>query len=254
MTSMGTYEELLGSSPSFAQLLEDIHQHEQEQKSNALLTQQSMIGSINSEKDDGEETNAAPTNTETKQQGTVQWHVYVAYLRAGAGLVLGSALVLVIFSSQQLASVYSNWWLAVWSDDETLRHQNETSCNDKQDEKMLRIQLMNDKEWKAHRDQRFYTFAGKWHKVISESDVRISVIVLFLIFFLLVCLRVVVSRLICLNAGRVLHNQWASSLNLVSSRVFLSIIRMFKRVIRSPISFFDMNPVGKWNRLASLAT
>ena len=66
MTSMGTYEELLNSSPSFAQLLEDIHQHEQEQKTNALPTQRSMIGSTSSEEDDGEETNAAPTNIETK--------------------------------------------------------------------------------------------------------------------------------------------------------------------------------------------
>jgi hypothetical protein len=161
MTSMGTYEELLESSSSFAQLLEDIHQHEQGQKSNALTTQHSRIGSISSEKDDEDETSAAPTNIETKQQGTVRWHVYVAYLRAGVGLVVGTTLILGIFSSQQVVSICSNWWLAAWSDDETRRHENGTTCFDKYSQQVLQIQLMNERDWKAHRDQRFYTFAGQ---------------------------------------------------------------------------------------------
>ncbi|CAF4911958.1 unnamed protein product, partial [Rotaria sp. Silwood2] len=60
MVQMGTYEELLVSSPLFAQLLEDINQHEQEQEQQqpiSLLNQQSMIASINSENDNVDEEN-----------------------------------------------------------------------------------------------------------------------------------------------------------------------------------------------------
>ncbi|CAF4171006.1 unnamed protein product [Rotaria sp. Silwood2] len=59
MAQMGTYKELLIPSPSFAQLLEDINQHEQEQQQQpvSLLNQQSMIDSINSEKDSVDEEN-----------------------------------------------------------------------------------------------------------------------------------------------------------------------------------------------------
>ncbi|CAF1537136.1 unnamed protein product [Rotaria sp. Silwood1] len=69
---------------------------------------------------------------------------------------------------------------------------------------------MNDNEWNLYRNRRFYIYC-----------VLVSLLC-FLIF-----LQTIVCRLICLNAGRVLHN------------------KMFKRVIRCPISFFDTNPVGR---------
>ncbi|CAF5208666.1 unnamed protein product, partial [Rotaria magnacalcarata] len=86
-----------------------------------------------------------------------------------------------------------------------------------QDNKTDKIRGFNDTEWNTHRNQRFYVF---------------SVLVSILCFLILI--RAVVCRLICLNAVRVLHNQ------------------MFKRIIRCPISFFDMNPVGRiLNRFTS---
>ncbi|CAF3773412.1 unnamed protein product [Rotaria sp. Silwood1] len=104
MVQMGTYEELLVSSTSFTQLLENINQHEQEQQQPlSLLNQQSMISSINSETDniDEEDINSLPKNLETKQKGTVKWNVYVSYLRAGVGVILGFLLIIIIFATQQ---------------------------------------------------------------------------------------------------------------------------------------------------------
>ncbi|CAF5140512.1 unnamed protein product [Rotaria sp. Silwood1] len=112
MVQMGTYEELLLSSSSFAQLLEDINQHEQEQQQPvSLLNQQSMVGSINSEKDnvDEQDINSLSKSLETKQKGTVKLNVYVAYLRAGVGIMLGSPLIIIIFATQQALAIYSNW-------------------------------------------------------------------------------------------------------------------------------------------------
>ncbi|CAF1354990.1 unnamed protein product [Rotaria sordida] len=213
MVQMGTYEELLVSSSSFAQLLEDINQHEQQQQPAFLLNQQSMIGSINSEKDNVEEEdiNSLPKNAETKQKGTVKVNVYVSYLRAGIGVILGFLLIIIIFLTLQAITIYSNWWLAAWSNDESHHHnQNSTNCMVIQDKKNDRIYQMNDIEWNKYRNRRFYIFC-----------VLVSILC-FLIF-----LRTIVCQLICLNAGRVLHN------------------KMFKRIIRCPISFFDTNPVGR---------
>ncbi|CAF4718803.1 unnamed protein product [Rotaria sp. Silwood1] len=220
MVQMGTYEELLVSSTSFTQLLENINQHEQEQQQPlSLLNQQSMISSINSETDniDEEDINSLPKNLETKQKGTVKWNVYVSYLRAGVGVILGFLLIIIIFATQQAIAIYSNWWLAAWSNDESHHYQNSINCIGTQDKKNDRIYRMNDIEWNTYRNRRFYIFC-----------VLVSILC-FLIF-----LRTIVCQLICLNAGRVLHN------------------KMFKRVIRCPISFFDTNPVGRiLNRFTS---
>ncbi|CAF1664496.1 unnamed protein product [Rotaria magnacalcarata] len=219
MVQMGTYEELLVSSPSFSQLLEDINQHKQEEPVVSLVNQRSMIGSIHSEKEnvEDEDMNSSSRNVETKQEGIVKWNVYLSYLRAGVGAILGVILILIIFSTQQTVAIYSNWWLVAWSNEENRRHQNVTHCMSTQDNKTDKIRGFNDTEWNTHRNQRFYVF---------------SVLVSILCFLILI--RAVVCRLICLNAVRVLHNQ------------------MFKRIIRCPISFFDMNPVGRiLNRFTS---
>ncbi|CAF1384435.1 unnamed protein product [Rotaria sordida] len=221
MIQMGTYEELLISSSTFAQLLEDINQHEQEQEqqSVSLSNQRSTVGSISSEKEnaDEEDMNLLPKNLETKQEGTVNWKVYISYLQAGVGVISGILLIIIIFGSQQVISIYSNWWLAAWSNDESHRHQNSTNCMSIRDNKTDIIYRMNDIEWNTHRNRRFYIFS----------------ILVFLLLFL-IFLRTVFCRLLCLNAGRILHN------------------KMFTRLIRCPISFFDTNPVGRiLNRFTS---
>jgi hypothetical protein len=163
MVQIGTYKELLASSSTFAQLLEDINQHEQEQQSVSLSNQQSMISSISSEKDDVEEDiNSLPKNLETKQEGTVKWNVYISYLRAGFGLIFGFILIIIIFSTQQVLGIYTNWWLAGWSNDESHRHRNLTNCINMRDNKTDEIHRMNDVEWNTYRDRRFYIFCSQF--------------------------------------------------------------------------------------------
>jgi hypothetical protein len=161
MIEMGTYAELLTTSASFAQLLEDINQHEEEQQPVPFSTQQSRIGSICSEKEDVE---LLPTSIETKKEGTVKWHVYVAYIRAGVGILLGILLIVIVFSAQQVIDVYSNWWLAGWSDDESRRHHIVINCTNIRDVKTEKIHAMNTEEWNAHRNRRFYMFCGEFEE------------------------------------------------------------------------------------------
>jgi len=160
MVEMGTYAELYSSSASFARLLEDINQHQQEneQQSISFTKQMSRISSISREKEDEEDMKSLPTNIETKQEGTVKWDVYISYLRAGVGVILGLFLIIIIFSAQQATNLYSNWWLAEWSNDEGYRHRNYNNCAGVLDQKTNRIRSMSDIEWNEHRNRRFYTF------------------------------------------------------------------------------------------------
>lgn len=161
MAQMGTYEELLTSSSAFAELLEDINQHERKERSISYTNQQSMIGSISSEKDDDdEEKSFLPTNAEVKQEGTVKWTVFVSYLRAGVGVVPGLILIVVIFSAQQALATFVSWWLAAWSNEESSRHRNSTDCLGGRHNKTEKIHNMNDVEWARHRDHRFYAYCG----------------------------------------------------------------------------------------------
>ncbi|CAF2965891.1 unnamed protein product [Rotaria sp. Silwood2] len=209
MAQMGTYVELLSLSSSFARLLEDINQHEEEFRAN-IQKQQSVISSIQSEKDDQEDLTNLHTHIDKKQKGKVRWHVYKSYLRAGVGTLFGFFIIILIFTVQQAIMMYSSWWLASWSDDESHRYSSFNNCTSKTIEKVNNISLMNDVEWNAYRNRRFYIYC-----------------ILFGILFLLSFLRIIAAKLMCLNAGRILHN------------------RMFQRIIRCPINFFDTNPVGR---------
>ncbi len=167
MVQMGTYAELVSTSESFARLLEDINQHHQEQKQEqrqraaTLLTQHSRIGSISGEKEDEEEFESLLVDIETKQQGTVKWNVYVSYLQAGIGVVLGGLLVLTLFTVHQALNMYSNRWLADWSDDESHRFRVNNNCTNRFTEKIERIHSMSQFEWNEHRAERFYWSSSK---------------------------------------------------------------------------------------------
>ncbi|CAF4367745.1 unnamed protein product, partial [Adineta steineri] len=61
--------------------------------------------------------------------------------------------------------------------------------------------------------------------IIPQDPVLFTGIIILLL--ILTFLRTFALKLMCLNAGRVLHN------------------KMFRHVIRCPIAFFDTNPIGR---------
>ncbi|CAF4098406.1 unnamed protein product [Adineta steineri] len=207
MIQMGTYNELISSSSSFAHLLEDINQQEQQQIAANIQQQQSIISSIYSEKEDEDE---VMSNIDTKQQGAIKWTVYTSYIKAGLGCVFGSFFILFLLTAYQATFMYSSWWIATWSDDESHRYRNYNQCISTTIENRSHLYLMSENEWNIYRNQKFYSYCG--------------IIILLLI---LTFLRTFALELMCLNAGRVLHN------------------KMFRRVIRCPIAFFDTNPIGR---------
>ena len=157
MIQMGSYTELIASSPSFAHLLEDIHQHEEETQSH-LHQQPSIISSKQSEHDHQEEGSTLLTHVDTKQEGAVGWQVYTSYVRAGLGCMCSFVFVILIFTLQQAASVFSSWWLAAWSDEESHRHSSVNNCTSVATRNVAAVRAMSSDEWTAHRNRRFYSY------------------------------------------------------------------------------------------------
>jgi hypothetical protein len=157
MVQMGTYHELISSSSSFAHLLEDIHQQEQESLIN-IQKQQSIISSIYSEKDNEEE---SIINIDKKQEGSIKWNVYISYIKAGLGCAFSFFFILLILTAHQATFLYSSWWLAKWSDDESHRYKNFNNCTSKPLKNVNNLHSMTDYEWNTYRNKRFYMYCGK---------------------------------------------------------------------------------------------
>lgn len=158
MVQIGTYAELL-SSKMFVDLIEDINQHQLEKNAEndqEYVSLRKQSSKIDPEIEAEEQSASLPTNIETKQEGTVQWSVYISYLRAGIGLIPGIFIILITFSVQQALAIFSLWWVAEWSDDEGHRRADLQNCTNQIDEQTNRIRSMSETQWKNHQNQRFY--------------------------------------------------------------------------------------------------
>ncbi len=169
---IGTYADLFVTSSSFASLLHNIDQHEHEEHPAELEPQESIVDSTCSENEDEKESSPMLNNIETKKEGSVSWHVYAAYWRAGVGFAFGFLLILLVYTAQQAISIFSNWWLVAWSDDENYRYNIFNNCNGTIGQKNNSVRTMTDAEWKNNRNSRFYIYCG-----------------LLIIFLLFLCLK-----------------------------------------------------------------
>ncbi|CAF3332630.1 unnamed protein product [Rotaria socialis] len=210
MVHMGTYSELLESSSSFSNLLKKINQQEHKEHSKDTRIQSISRYVSVSESISEEKQLLLSDDLETKAKGSVNWRVYVEYLRAGAGLILGLILLISVFSMREAIFFFCNWWLAEWSEDKDYRRDQVRNCTEDSNKKMNEIRSMNSQEWAHHQRWRFYFYCG-----------------IACILVILTLLRTITLKVICLNASRVLHN------------------KMFQRIIHCPISFFDLNPIGR---------
>lgn len=97
---------------------------------------------------------------DARQEGIVKASVYINFIRAGIGIV-GGILLILIFSVYQGLAMFSNWWLAVWSESEGQRSGTGYECRN---ETILSHnntwKNMSETKWKQYRDTRFYVYAG----------------------------------------------------------------------------------------------
>jgi len=165
MVEIGTYKGLLGTSSSFRCLLENIHQQEEQAEEQMepeanIQRRRSTECVTFSEKENEDGLLIDSSNSETKEEGSVKWHVYIAYLQAGVGLVFGVLLLILVFGFREVASIFYSWWLAKWSADEGHRHHQLNNCTKIVNEQINMIRSMNDIEWEKYRNSRFYFYCG----------------------------------------------------------------------------------------------
>ena len=163
MIHIGTYAELLSTSPSLIQNLQDIDQDRGELVIETRRRQLTVI-SYASEKGTEEELATLLTYIDTKQEGTVKWNVYASYIKAGFGTSCCLFSIILIYIIQQAINIYSGWWLASWSDDESHRHRVFNVCLSNSEKKIDYIRSMNNNEWNAHRNQRFYIYSSRFQR------------------------------------------------------------------------------------------
>lgn len=190
MVQMGTYKELLTTSTAFSRLLDNIYQQHEQEYSNEMKKEHATTGEALVESDNEEEPFFMEDDVEAKEKGTVKWHVYVRYLRAGAGLTIGLVWLIAVYTIREFVSIVASRWLAEWSEDGDYQHSQLKNCTGTTDQKINKIQSMTDAQWNKHRDNRFYFYCG---------------LTVALVIFTL--LRTLTVRYILLNASRVLHNK-----------------------------------------------
>ena len=168
MVQMGSYMELMGSSSTFARLLEDIDQHEEEHAKD-LQTQYSTDLPTTLDKDPEDEQLLPPENVEIQKKGSVKISVYAGYLRAGAGVLLGLLLFVVSFGAREFMTLYSTWWLAKWSEDEGHRYNPILHCEQTLNGSIHAIRSMSEDQWNEHRTRTFHVYCSLLLMLTRES-------------------------------------------------------------------------------------
>ncbi|CAF1101378.1 unnamed protein product [Adineta ricciae] len=208
LAGIGNYQELMENCLLFQNLLNDIHQNENQQ-----IEEKIPIEIKEEEEEEEEELNINSSinqneNEEKKAKGRLKFYVYFEYLRSGFGFLFAFFILPLICLSHQGAFIFSNYWLALWNDEENYRNENFTNCSFIK--KHQEILSLNQSQWIHYRNNKFHIYSG--------------IVILFIVISLF---RTILIQYMFLNASRILHN------------------KMFHRIIRTPIEFFDTNPIGR---------
>jgi hypothetical protein len=180
MVESGKYDELLEGSLSFSRLLENIHQQKPEQHETGNYADfQRSSGCLTISETDNEEFSSSSITFETKNEGAVKWSVYISYIQAGIGVILGTLLVVFIFGLLEATSVFYNWWLAEWSNDVTHRHQTSDNCTGATHHTINSIKSMTDTEWNTYQNHKFYIYAGSYSELPIQTFGHTPIVSLF---------------------------------------------------------------------------
>ncbi|KAH9505171.1 Multidrug resistance-associated protein 4 [Bulinus truncatus] len=225
----GSFDELSQSGVDFSELLKRPEKEEPSSPQvgssinplsvNAEITELGSHLSLHSIADGYEPEAVQLPDNEERATGTVSMKIYVDYFKAGAGVIKFTILVLVNIAAQ-VFYVGSDWWLSRWSNQEEAKY----------------AALEKHRLWlEAHNLTDVYNssdLSGNFSSNITvpyvDSYFNIYVFTgIILAVFLFGLARALLFFKIAVDASQKLHNM------------------MFSRILRSPISFFDTNPVGR---------
>ncbi|KAI4886639.1 hypothetical protein NFI96_012768 [Prochilodus magdalenae] len=217
MVAKGTYAELLRSGVDFTSLLKKEEEEEHaggtvEPSRTRTLSQNSVrsrTSSVMSDKDDLEELPAEPVQTvaeESRSEGTIGVRMYLKYFTAGVNILMLLLLVLLNLLAQT-SYILQDWWLAYWASEQ-----------DKLD--MLQANL---------------TFTNGINSSLNQNVTQ----QLPLDFYLGIYSGLTVATLIFgFMRSLMMFNALVLSAQTLHNR-------MFNSILRTPVRFFDINPIGR---------
>uniref|UniRef100_A0A673J693 Multidrug resistance-associated protein 4 n=1 Tax=Sinocyclocheilus rhinocerous TaxID=307959 RepID=A0A673J693_9TELE len=224
MVARGTYSELLRSGVDFTSLLKKDEEEEGEKGEaprsprSRTLSQNSVrshSSSVLSVKDESDQLPVEPVHTvaeETRTEGTIGLHMYWKYFRAGANVLMLILLVLLNLLAQTFYILH-DWWLSYWA---TEQEKLDFSSSNISSTIGTNGTFGTNTTQELNLDFYLGIYAGLTGATVIFGFMR------FLIMF---------NALV--NSAETLHN------------------RMFNSILRTPVRFFDINPIGRiLNRFA----
>ncbi|KAI1293713.1 ATP-binding cassette sub-family C member 4 [Halotydeus destructor] len=228
MSSLGSYASLLGKGIDLIKVsghalaeAADTPRKESVRSRSASMSSQVMpiandpLGSsmaLASEEvyDDGNYEGGAQDGRETSENAAASAgaRAYWVYIKSGAGPVILPVMV-VIFVITQALFTGNDWWLSLWTDSQEVNFEAaHASLNDTNGTQLQLVHTSFVDDYSF--DENVYVYALQIAALFILSNTRT------LLYFIM-----------CMRASVTLHDN------------------LFKAVVRAPISFFDMNPIGR---------
>ncbi|GFN81907.1 multidrug resistance-associated protein 4 [Plakobranchus ocellatus] len=239
IVSQGTYTELSQSGVNFSELLKLSEEEDQEwakqkekaagqqgdsllHRENPKITRSDSVASSYSIAKDYEPEPVQLPEQEERAKGSIELKVYMKYFKAGTGIIM-SILVIFFLLLAQVLYIASDWWLARWSNKIEDRHAAQKKYNE-----FLLKQNITDIINTSNGTITIPTIpeVDSYFNLYVHGGIILALIVSSMS-------RALLFFRCAVKAGEHLHNM------------------MFARILRTHISFFDTNPVGRvLNRFA----
>uniref|UniRef100_A0AAR2KQA3 Cystic fibrosis transmembrane conductance regulator n=1 Tax=Pygocentrus nattereri TaxID=42514 RepID=A0AAR2KQA3_PYGNA len=214
MVAQGTYSELLRSGVDFTSLLKKDEEEETGEFFRTRTLSQNSVrsrtSSVMSDKDDSEQLPVyVPVQTmaeESRSEGNIGVRIYLKYLTAGANILVLVGFILLNLLAQA-SYILQDWWLAYW-----------TSEQEKLD--MLNRNLTFTNSINGSLDQNVTQQLSLDFYLGIYSGLTVGTVIFGFMRSLMMFNALV-------RSAQTLHN------------------RMFNCILRTPVRFFDINPIGR---------
>ncbi|XP_022123996.1 ATP-binding cassette sub-family C member 4 isoform X1 [Pieris rapae] len=228
----GTYGELMHSGKDFAKLLSSVQEDDKPEveKPPPMSRRTSARLSTTRRPSLAESTTEVPAQEmeeEERESGSMGWHVYGAYLRAGGktGRLLFMVVLLLI---GQLSATLCDYWVTVWTNEVTRQKERESNGT-------------NDYSTVVVPPNSTFTFTSYFTGIEAEPNLDIHAYIgpldtsqyLYIYTALIICCiffitaRAFMFFKVCMTSSRNLHND------------------MFHSMLRGVMRFFDTNSSGR---------
>ncbi|XP_061382806.1 ATP-binding cassette subfamily C member 4 isoform X2 [Danaus plexippus] len=230
----GTYEELLTSGKDFAKLLCSVQEDDNTEAEKPLPISRRTSARLSTtrrpslaESTTGCDIPAQEMEEEERESGSMGWHVYGAYLKAGGrtARIVFMVLLLVI---GQLSATLCDYWVTFWTNEVTLLKERQSNATKdyEQDIKPVNSTFSLNSYFsgiKATPNLNIHAYIGPLDT--SQYLYVYTALIVCCIFF--ITARAFMFFKVCMTASRNLHND------------------MFHAMLRGVMRFFDMNSSGR---------